>query len=47
MEIIMTLGCMYILYLQVQSTVQDLFGRQASKSVNPDEAVAVGAAIQV
>ena len=32
---------------QVQSTVQDLFGRQPSKSVNPDEAVAIGAAIQV
>ena len=27
--------------------VQELFGRQPSKSVNPDEAVAVGAAIQV
>lgn len=26
--------------------VQDIFGRNASKSVNPDEAVAVGAAIQ-
>ena len=34
-------------YLQVQSTVADLFGRNASKSVNPDEAVAMGAAIQV
>ena len=33
--------------IQVQSTVQDLFGRQPSKSVNPDEAVAIGAAIQV
>ena len=32
---------------QVQSTVQELFGRQPSKSVNPDEAVAIGAAIQV
>lgn len=31
---------------KVQQTVQDLFGRQPSKSVNPDEAVAVGAAIQ-
>lgn len=31
---------------KVQSTVQDLFGRQPSKSVNPDEAVAIGAAIQ-
>ena len=26
--------------------VTDLFGRSPSKSVNPDEAVAVGAAIQ-
>lgn len=32
--------------LQVQQTVQDLFGRQPSKAVNPDEAVAVGAAVQ-
>lgn len=32
--------------LQVQQTVQDLFGRAPSKSVNPDEAVAIGAAIQ-
>lgn len=31
---------------KVQSTVQDLFGRAPSKSVNPDEAVAIGAAIQ-
>jgi molecular chaperone DnaK len=31
---------------KVQSTVLDVFGRQPSKSVNPDEAVAVGAAIQ-
>lgn len=31
---------------KVQSTVQDLFGRSPSKSVNPDEAVAMGAAIQ-
>lgn len=31
---------------KVQSTVTDLFGRTASKSVNPDEAVAMGAAIQ-
>ncbi|XP_016120890.1 stress-70 protein, mitochondrial-like, partial [Sinocyclocheilus grahami] len=30
----------------VQQTVQDLFGRAPSKSVNPDEAVAIGAAIQ-
>jgi len=27
--------------------VTDLFGRSPSKSVNPDEAVAIGAAIQV
>ncbi|PIK62554.1 putative stress-70 protein, mitochondrial [Apostichopus japonicus] len=31
---------------KVQQTVQDVFGRQPSKSVNPDEAVAMGAAIQ-
>merc|ERR1712168_1459995 len=31
---------------KVQSTVQDVFGRVPSKSVNPDEAVAMGAAIQ-
>ena len=31
---------------QVQQTVQEVFGRQPSKSVNPDEAVAMGAAIQ-
>lgn len=34
------------MFLQVQQTVQDLFGRAPSKSVNPDEAVAIGAAIQ-
>jgi molecular chaperone DnaK len=31
---------------KVQKLVQDLFGRLPNKSVNPDEAVAVGAAIQ-
>uniref|UniRef100_A0A3Q1F587 Heat shock protein 9 n=1 Tax=Acanthochromis polyacanthus TaxID=80966 RepID=A0A3Q1F587_9TELE len=31
---------------KVQQTVQDLFGRAPSRSVNPDEAVAIGAAIQ-
>lgn len=31
---------------KVQSTVQDLFGRTPSRAVNPDEAVAIGAAIQ-
>ncbi|XP_046333456.1 stress-70 protein, mitochondrial-like [Haliotis rufescens] len=31
---------------KVQETVQELFGRTPSKSVNPDEAVAIGAAIQ-
>lgn len=31
---------------KVQQTVQDIFGRQPSRAVNPDEAVAVGAAIQ-
>lgn len=30
----------------VQKTVQDLFGKEPRKDVNPDEAVAVGAAIQ-
>ena len=32
---------------QVQQTVQEIFGKLPSKSVNPDEAVAIGAAIQV
>ena len=36
----------YVCVWQVQSLVTDLFGRAASKSVNPDEAVAIGAAIQ-
>lgn len=31
---------------KVQTTVQDIFGRQPSRAVNPDEAVAVGAAVQ-
>jgi len=31
---------------KVQALVQELFGRAPSKSVNPDEAVAIGAAIQ-
>jgi len=31
---------------KVQSTVQQIFGKVPSKSVNPDEAVAMGAAIQ-
>ncbi|CAH1785061.1 unnamed protein product [Owenia fusiformis] len=31
---------------KVQTIVQDVFGRSPSKSVNPDEAVAIGAAIQ-
>ena len=31
---------------KVQALVQETFGRQPSKGVNPDEAVAVGAAIQ-
>jgi len=31
---------------RVQAVVKDLFGRQPSKGVNPDEAVAIGAAIQ-
>ena len=32
---------------KVQSIVQELFGRAPSKGVNPDEAVAIGAAVQV
>jgi len=31
---------------KVQATVKEVFGRTPSKSVNPDEAVAIGAAIQ-
>jgi len=31
---------------KVQATVRDLFGREPSKAVNPDESVAMGAAIQ-
>lgn len=31
---------------KVQSTVQEVFGRTPSKAVNPDEAVAIGAAVQ-
>ena len=31
---------------QVQDTVKEIFGRPPSKAVNPDEAVAIGAAIQ-
>lgn len=31
---------------KVQSTVEDFFGRKPSRSVNPDEVVAMGAAIQ-
>ena len=31
---------------QVQESVQKIFGRTPSRSVNPDEAVAIGAAIQ-
>ena len=31
---------------KVSQTVQELFGRQPSRAVNPDEAVAIGAAIQ-
>ncbi len=30
----------------VQQKVKEIFGREASKSVNPDEAVAIGAAVQ-
>jgi molecular chaperone DnaK (HSP70) len=33
--------------LQVQQLVQEVFGKAPGKSVNPDEAVAMGAAIQV
>ena len=31
---------------KVQETVQQIFGKEGSKSVNPDEAVSIGAAIQ-
>lgn len=31
---------------KVQATVQEVFGKQPSRAVNPDEAVAVGAAVQ-
>ena len=31
---------------KVQEIVKDVFGRPPNKSINPDEAVAVGAAIQ-
>ena len=31
---------------KVQSTVKDFFGKEPNKSINPDEAVALGAAIQ-
>lgn len=31
---------------KVQSMVQNIFGKNPNKSINPDEAVAVGAAIQ-
>jgi len=37
----------FIIYFQVQQIVQEIFGRSPSRSVNPDEAVAIGAAIQV
>ena len=32
---------------KVQETVKKIFGKEPSKAVNPDEAVSVGAAIQV
>ncbi len=32
---------------KVQETCKEIFGRNPSKAVNPDEAVAMGAAIQV
>ncbi len=32
---------------KVQDTVKEVFGKSPSKAVNPDEAVAIGAAIQV
>ena len=31
---------------KVQTMVEDFFGRKPSKGINPDEAVAIGAAIQ-
>lgn len=40
--------CVYLVFTfpQVQESVQNIFGRAPSRSVNPDEAVAIGAAIQ-
>lgn len=38
---------LFIFSFQVQALVQEVFGRAPGKSVNPDEAVAMGAAIQV
>ena len=35
-----------LMCVQVQETVKSIFGRSPSRSVNPDEAVAIGAAIQ-
>jgi molecular chaperone DnaK len=32
---------------KVQSFVRQFFGREPNKGVNPDEAVAIGAALQV
>ena len=37
---------LFFFLFQVQETVQKIFGRAPSRSVNPDEAVAIGAAIQ-
>lgn len=36
----------HLIWLPIHKTVQDIFGRQPSRAVNPDEAVAVGAAVQ-
>ena len=44
--LLLLLNLMFLVFLQVQSTVQEIFGRAPSKAINPDEAVAVGAAIQ-
>ena len=38
---------LFFFLTQVQDTVKSVFGRAPSKAVNPDEAVAIGAAIQV
>jgi molecular chaperone DnaK len=40
------LGWWYDSYAPCSETVKSIFGREPSKGVNPDEAVAIGASIQ-